>query len=124
MSDPLEVLAARAAREPFFLASVLAAYTRAEGLDDAGLAAALGCRVGDLTMIRLCLAPRADPREFWDDVRAVADRFGADATRLAEVVKHGRVVLRFQAASPAPGTSLLAARDADAQPPENPPEAP
>jgi hypothetical protein len=119
MTDPLAALAKRAEREPFFLASVLTAYAHSERLDDAGLAAALGCRVEELTMIRLCRAPRTDGGEFWEDVTAVAARFGIDPGRLAEAVKRGRVVLRLQAA--APGGFLQAARDHD---PDPPPEAP
>jgi hypothetical protein len=124
MADPLEALVARAQGEPFFLASVLAAYARSEGLDDAGLAAALGCPVGELPMLRLCRAPRTDPDEFWEDVTRVAERFGIDPGRLAEAVKAGRVALRFQAPGPAEGGFLIAARDREPEPPEKPPEAP
>jgi hypothetical protein len=125
MADSLESLARRAEGEPFFLASVLAAYARSEGLpDDAGLAAALGCRVGDLSMVRLCRAPRTEPDAFWEDVRRVAERFGMDPERLAAAVKRGRVVLRFQAARPAPGGGLMAARDREDEPPAYAPEAP
>ncbi len=123
MTDPLRALAARADHEPFFLASLLAACARADGLDDAALAARLGCAPGDLTMIRLCRAPRTDPREFWDDVNAVAERFGLEPQRLAEVVKHGRVALTFRAAGAEGRGSLLAARDHDEEPPD-PPEEP
>ena len=120
MTDPLEALAARAQREPFFLAAPLAAYARSEHLDDAGLADALGCRREDLVMVRLCRAPRAELPEFWEDVRCVAGRFGLDAERLAEAVKRGRVVLRLQAAPPGTG-GLMAARDRhDEAPPEEP----
>jgi hypothetical protein len=126
MTDPLEALAARAATEPFFLASVLAAYAGSEGLDDAGLAAALGCPPGELAMLRLCRAPRVEPREFWDDISRIAEHFGIDPTKLAEAVKRGRVVLRLRAASPgAGGGFLMAARDAEpAPPPPEPPEEP
>jgi hypothetical protein len=125
MPDPLEALAARATGEPFFLAWVLAAYASSEGLDDAGLAAALGCPTQELVMLRLCRAPRAEPQEFWDDVTRVAERFGLDPVRLAEVVKRGRVVRTFQQASPGVGGSLLAARDrAGEPPPGQPPEGP
>jgi hypothetical protein len=119
MADPLEALAARAEREPFFLAAPLAAYARSEGLDDAGLAAALGCRREDLVMVRLCRAPRDEPPAFWEDVQYVAERFGLDPQRLGEAVKHGRVVLRLQAARPDTG-GLMAARDGDEPPPEGP----
>lgn len=125
MADPMEHLAARAEREPFFLAALLAAFARSEALDDAGLAAALGCRQEDLRMIRLCRAPRSDPRDFWDDVCRVAERFGLDPRRLAEAVKRGRVVVRLQGPGPA-GNTLRAARDCEGEqpPPPAPEEAP
>ena len=117
MPDPLEALAARAAEEPFFLAWVLSAYAHSEGLDDAGLAAALGCPAQELVMLRLCRAPRSDSGDFWDDVTTIAERFGLDPQRLAAAVKRGRVVRRFQQADEGAGGSLMAARDRDAQPP-------
>ncbi|HKI35490.1 MAG TPA: hypothetical protein VKA46_26780 [Gemmataceae bacterium] len=123
MADPLEALAARAQDDPFFLASLLAAYARSERLDDAGLAAALGCPTGDLAMLRLCRAPRTEPREFSEDVARISERFGLDSQRLAEAVKRGRVLRRFEAPKPAQGGFLMAARDHE-PPPDQPPEAP
>jgi hypothetical protein len=123
MADPLEDLARRAESEPFFLASLLADYARSEGLDDAGLAASLGCPPpGELVMVRLCRAPRTEPGEFWEDVCCIAERFGIDPQRLAEVVKHGRVVAGLRGARPPGGGFLMAARDAEAEPPADPPE--
>lgn len=119
MADALAALAERAKGEPFFLASVLEAYARSEGLDDGGLAAALGCPVGELVMVRLCRTPRTDLDGFREDVTRVAERFGLDAERLAEAVKRGRVVSRLQA-RPDAGGFLQAARDHDADPPEAP----
>jgi hypothetical protein len=119
MTDPLEALARRAEGEPFFLASHLAAYARSEGLDDAGLAAALGCPRGELTMVRLCRAPQPDAPQFWQDITALAQRFGMDARLLAAAVKRGRVILRLRAA--AGGGSLAAARDHEPDPPEEAP---
>jgi hypothetical protein len=124
MTDPLEALAKRAEGEPFLLASLLAAFARSEGLDDGGLAAALGCPPGELTMVRLCRAPRADPREFWEDVRRICERFGADPRRLADAVKRGRVVRRLQGPPPAASGFLMAARDGEEPPPAEPPEVP
>jgi hypothetical protein len=121
MDDPLQTLAARAEREPFFLASLLAAYARSEGLDDTGLANALGCRKEDLVMVRLCRAPRAESPEFWEDVQCVAGRFGLDLQRLAEAVKRGQVIVRLQTTQAAGGGRLMAARDPESEPP---PEAP
>jgi hypothetical protein len=122
MADPLESLARRAAEESFFLASILAAYALSEGLDDPGLAAALGCAGQELAMLRLCRAPRSDPGEFWDDVTAIAERFGLDARRLAEIVKHGRVVAMFRKAGTGSGGSLMAARDREDEPPRKDPQ--
>jgi hypothetical protein len=125
MTDPLEALGRRAETEPFFLAWLLAAYADSECLDDTGLAAALGCPVGELVMLRLCRAPRSDSAEFWDDVTRLADHFGIEPARLAQVVKRGRVVRRFQAVGGESAGGLLAARDRDPEPPpEQPPEAP
>ena len=58
MTSPLDRMAQRAEADPFFLASLLALYAGSEQLDDAGLAAALGCPVETLTDVRLCRAPR------------------------------------------------------------------
>ncbi len=125
MPDPLEILAARAADQPFFLAGILDAYAYSEGLDDAGLAAAFACPTEELVMLRLCRAPRTDPQEFWDDVTCIAERFGMDPQRLAEAIKRGRVVRRFQQADQTSAGSLMAARDRESEPPpEQPGERP
>jgi hypothetical protein len=118
MPDPFQALAARAEDKPFFMAWLLAAYAQSEGLDDAGLAAALGCSREEVVMLRLCRAPRTDPAEFWDDVVCIAERFGLSPERLAEAVKRGRVVRRFQSVDQSVGGSLMAARDpeSDASP--------
>jgi hypothetical protein len=122
--EALDALAARAATEPFFLASLLAAYARSEGLDDAGVAEFLGCPTSELTMIRLCRAPRVESAEFWEDIYCVAERFNLSAERLAEVVQRGRVVRRFEEQAPVQGSGfLLAARDAE-EPPQPQQEGP
>ena len=118
MSEALDHLAARVAADPFFLAHPLAEFARSERLDDPALAAHLGCRVEDLTMLRLCRAP-TDSAEFRADVAAVAGRFGIDPTALAEAVRLGQGLAELRQAAPAaaePGV-LLAARDADRPPP-------
>ena len=122
MAEPLETLAARVADEPFFFAGLLGAYALSEGLDDAGLAAALGCPLTELNMLRLCRATRTDSEEFWDDIACIAERFGLEPQRLADVAKRGRVVLRFQQADLNTRGSLLAARDRESEPPETSPK--
>src|SRR4051794_28365010 len=108
MTTALRELAKRAENDPFFLGSLLAALARAEGLDDEGLAARLGCRGDDLTLLRLCRAPR-EGEGFGDDVRAIAARFGLAPVRLAEAVKSVRVWAALRAASDA--ALQMAARD-------------
>lgn len=115
MTNPLAALAAKAAGDPFFLGFALAEYARAEGLTDDRLAAHLGCPVEDLTMLRLCRAPRPDPDGFRADVERVAGRFGVDPGRLAAVVRQAEAVVRLRAAGAVtaePGF-FLAARDGD-----------
>jgi hypothetical protein len=119
MSEALDHLAARVRDDPFFLAHPLAEYARSAGLDDAGLAAALGCRAGDLTALRLCRAPAGDPAQFRADVGAIAGRFGIPPARLADAVRRGQNLARLRAVAPGatePGF-LLAARDDVPKPP-------
>lgn len=113
MTAALDHMAARVAADPLFLAHPLAEYAASAGLDDAGLAAALGCEVGTLTHVRLCRAPRDDAAGFRVDVEAVAARFGLDAAALAKVVVHGRGLARLRAAAPAAADAgwAVAARD-------------
>jgi hypothetical protein len=120
MSDPLEKLSRRVEGDPLFLASVLAEYARAEGRDDAGLAQALGCRAEDLTGLRLCRAPRAEPAGFREDCRQIAGRFGLDMDRLMGVVRQGEALRRLRQGAVGPPGFLMAARDRPEGPP--PPE--
>jgi hypothetical protein len=111
MSETLRALARKVESDRFFLASLLAAYAEAEGLDDAGLAAALGCAVADLPLLRLCRSPRVGDDAFWDEVRALAERFGVDPHVLADAVKRGGLVLLAREAPAGPASLLMAARD-------------
>jgi hypothetical protein len=114
MSASVERLAQRAAVDPYFLAFALAEYAAAEGLDDAGLAAALGAAPEVLAHVRLCPAPRADPDGFRADVDRVAAAFGLNRDVLANVARHGQVIAGMRAAAeanPAAAGAMLAARD-------------
>lgn len=127
MNPYLEHLAARLADAPDFLARALAEYARSERLDDAGLAARLGCPADTLTHLRLCRMPRAEPPHFWQDVERIAGRFAVGADLLAEVVRRGQSLCHLRA--PAGGAAqaegyFMAARDdarEDPQPGEPPP---
>src|SRR5205823_83115 len=123
MSPYLEHLARRVVEDPSFLAAALAEYARGERLDDAGLAARLGCPPAALVHLRLCGMPRPEAPLFWQDVERIAGRFGVDAAALAEVVRRSQALLRLRAAGGAGdrGKSfLLAARDGaeETAPPE------
>lgn len=122
--SPIEHMARRVATDPFFLAYPLAEFATSERLDDAGLAAALGCKEADLPLIRLCRAPRPDPVGFRDDIAAVAGRFGIDGGTLAAAVRHGQGLAKLRAATATPAPEpgfLLAARDDDRPPAGNDP---
>jgi len=56
----LSNLARQAESRNAFVASKLAAYQQAHGLDDAALAAQLGCGLADLTHLRLRALPHPD----------------------------------------------------------------
>jgi hypothetical protein len=117
MSDPLKRLARRVEADPHFLASLLAEYARAEGLDDIGLARELNCRAEDLTGVRLCRAPRPDTAGCREDVRRVADRFGLAADRLLEIVRQVEALRRLRDGGAAAPEFLMAARDRPDAPP-------
>jgi len=117
MNNALKRLARRVEADPGFMASLLAEYARAEGLDDAGLAAALGCDEERLTGVRLCRAPRPDAAGFREDVRRVAERFAIDAGRLLEIVRQGEALRRLREGGEAAPGFLMAARDRTDDPP-------
>lgn len=112
MSRHLDQLAKRLEDDPLFLACALAAFARSEELDDAGLAARLGCPAAALTHLRLCKAPRAEAPRFGQDVRQIAERHGIDANVLAEAARRGLCLLEMRGGRAAADTgSLMAARD-------------
>jgi hypothetical protein len=114
---PFEQLAKRASTDPFFLGFRLAEFATVEELDDAALAAQLGCASATLAHLRLCRAPRTDnPAAFREDVMCIATKFGLDARKLADVAKPALAsVKRDSASADAPGV-FLAARDAEKVP--------
>ena len=116
MTDPdlLRRAAERVGQDHLFLASVLLTYARAEGLDDDGLAGRLGCAPEDLSRLRLCGRPRREAKEFRMDVHRIAERFGLDPARLAEVVRLADALDAFRRVGRATDSGLLAAaRDRD-----------
>jgi hypothetical protein len=116
-------LAQRVTGAPDFLAYALAAYAHSERLEDASLAARLGCPVESLTHLRLCRMPRAQAPLFWQDVERIAQRFAVHAEVLAEVARRGQSLFHLRAAAGGQKDEpnyLLAARDdpQERKPPE------
>ena len=123
MKPYLAHLAERVTEAPDFLACALAEYARSERLDDAALAARLGCSVETLTHLRLCRMPRAQAPLFWQDVEKIAARFSVNAEALAEGVRRGQalIILRnVEVGRTQEAGFLLAARDdsRESKPPE------
>jgi hypothetical protein len=106
MTTPLDGLATRAQRDPFFLGCPLYWFAQSESLTDAALADYLGCTPETLVKVRLCGTPGPAPA-FGRDVAAIAQRFGLDERTLAKAVRRGIVVLQMQSAA----QTSLAARD-------------
>lgn len=84
MNSPLSRLARQAESRSEFVASRVAAYQEANGLDDIALAALLGCGQASLVHLRLCFLPRSD--HFQEDVQVIANHVHADPVKLAEVL--------------------------------------
>jgi hypothetical protein len=84
MSDSLEALAARASRDPWFLAFALAAYQERHALDNAALARELGCNdAAVLTLLHLCRRPGTAPgRTAEENIAEIARRFAIDPAAL------------------------------------------
>ena len=112
MANPLDEMAERTRHEPFFFGCLLEQYAVVGGLDDAALAAELGCKVADLRGLRLCRAPRDDQAGLREDVRRVAEALGLNEGKLTRVVRRAKATAMFQGK----GGSLMAARDRDEEP--------
>jgi hypothetical protein len=102
--------AERAAARPFFLAAVLLPYARAEGLNDAALAARLGCAPAVLPRLLLCRRPRPEPGAFRADLERLGAAFGLDVGRLAAMVRLADARAALQAVQVQPGLLAAASR--------------
>lgn len=116
MTMPIDRFARRVETHPYFLASALAVYARSEGLGDAELAKLLGCSPDQLTDLRLCGRPQAEPAAaFKQDVDAIAAGLNVRADILTEIVRRADALewLRQPVSVPSRQTPgmLLAARD-------------
>ena len=101
--------AERASRDPFYLASALLAYARAERLDDTQLAAHLECDVAHLPTLLLCRRPTGEGAVFRRDVETIAERFALDAVRLAQALRRADALGAFDRVEADRKSGLLAA---------------
>ena len=99
-AELLRRAAERAAQRPFYLASSLLAYARAERLDDDALAAQAGCDLASLPLLLLCRRPSGGGAVFRADVEAIAARFALDAVRLARLIRRADAVAGLRLPSP------------------------
>ena len=123
MAERLDALARRVQTDPAFLAAALADYACSERLDEHGLAAALGCPPEQLSPLRLCRRPRAEPAgQLRRDVEQIAARFGVRADVLAEAVRRSDVLAALRREATGERGTLMAARDRedDAAPADDP----
>ncbi|MGE0539378.1 MAG: hypothetical protein AB7R89_04295 [Dehalococcoidia bacterium] len=111
-ADETERLMARAAmlaeERPFFVAAALAIYRALRQIDNAALAAELGCTEIGLSRLALCRRPDGDGAMFRTQVERIARHAGCRAESLANVLRAASAVEKMQAATP---SALLAARD-------------
>lgn len=84
MSESLDLMAARVASDPHFLAHQLAAFSQAHGLSDCDLIDWLDLPADRLTQLRLCRACRTAA-----ECDAVAAGVGCRADRLRGIVGIG-----------------------------------
>ena len=116
-SPTLNRLALLAQERPGLLAKPLVLYKEQEGLDDRQLAALLGCDTGAIPRLALCQRPRPAPH-FGEDVERIARYIHADMMQLARLIRaaESREALSTRRGAGAlPTSTLLAARDRDAE---------
>jgi hypothetical protein len=90
-----------------YLAHLFSVIRTVEGLDDHGLAHALGVPPDLVPRIAMCRTPRDEL--FKEDVDEIGDHFALDPDRLAQLVPRGQTLAAFSHAYT--GELLAAARD-------------
>ena len=102
-------LADRVAEQAFFLAGPLAAFAAAREMSATQLAEQLGCQEDTLDRIKLCRSPSSE--ELVAVVQQIAQRFQINEDVLAEAVRLGQTLLRWQRSSIGGSGTLIAARE-------------
>lgn len=115
MAEPLENLALRMEKDPFFLACALRLFAQSKQLDDSQLATRLGCSMQTLLSVRLCRAPEAESNRFLKDIRRIATVYHVDEAELADAVRHGQAIWQLRQGEADGKGVLRAARDGQAK---------
>ena len=105
-----------AGADPFFMAHALRAYREMFDLDEEGLAKFLHCSSEALVRMALCRQPEMTSTTFRADVEQIAAYCGADAQRVAELVRQTDAVRSLRGVpAPVPMSTpagmMVAARD-------------
>jgi hypothetical protein len=111
----MEQAAMQAEEKPFFVASTLATYRTLREMDNAALAAYLGCTEAALYRLALCRRPDGDGSMFRSEVERIAQHTGCNVEALANVLRTASVAAKMHAADPG---MLLAARDRISEEPD------
>ena len=77
----------RAAMRGGYMASILSEYRELRQMTDEQVASELGCSVNRLERLALCREPRRQQPRFSQDIQELAAYCGADAGRLAGVLR-------------------------------------
>jgi hypothetical protein len=130
MSDETPVLTAamlraaaqRFAESPAFVGYWLEVYREREGLELPALAARLGCSVETVQHLSLCRQPRAE--QWADDTAEIAQRYGIEQDRLADLLLDAEAYAATRRPATAPAerafggarAAFAAARDREPEP--------
>jgi transcriptional regulator with XRE-family HTH domain len=83
----LALLAERLQEDPAYMASVLRAYRRTEGLTVERLIERLGTSANMVSRLAICKRPASDSPKFAAQVREIAEYVNVDAVLLANVIR-------------------------------------
>ena len=90
LSEMVQRAAKRARKNPWIVASALAAYRRRHHLSEAQLGVWLGASAPSVATLALCRRPDPASPVFLEEVEDLADTCGCDAARLAELLSENQ----------------------------------
>lgn len=117
-SDSIARFVSRTKDDPLFVGHSLRAFAAARDLDEAHIAAFLGCGQGAISRLAMCRQPSVNEETYQQDIEQIAAFVGCDSSRLQQLLREtmGISVLRESTASVRDNVTLLAARDRQDEP--------